>query len=242
MEYQTTFIVYIAVSAYPYWAAVQDLLPYLNHIQTKSVPSWLLSWTAAAFNLKMVLHALHVFPYSCCGTFKQGDGTPRLFRKQYLLPCRQWFSRFPLPLNKSLDSILSKSGQGHGRSFSSHLWFSLWPFLYHQSVGNSYIDWTFHIHLPQRQVNSPRLGSFGIFHCAPLCAVAPVCPGPLSFISYNFSYRLETNNAFEHTDWGVIAPGSIFCPSGRTIILNDFAQEAFHHPSNCQFVKYLIFF
>jgi hypothetical protein len=48
MEYQTTFIVHIAVSAYPYWAAVQDLLPYLNHSQAKSVPSRLLSWTAAA--------------------------------------------------------------------------------------------------------------------------------------------------------------------------------------------------
>jgi hypothetical protein len=33
-------------------------------------------------------------PQKCCGIFKQGNGTPRLFKKQYLLACRQQLSGF----------------------------------------------------------------------------------------------------------------------------------------------------
>jgi hypothetical protein len=72
VEYQTTFIVYIAVSAYPYWAAAQDLLPYLNHSQAKSVPSGLLSWTAAALAVWKCCYMLCFLclPRYCWGIFK----------------------------------------------------------------------------------------------------------------------------------------------------------------------------
>jgi hypothetical protein len=45
--------------------------------------------------------------------------------------------------------------------------------------------------------------------------------GPYSFISYDFNYCLETNNVVKHINRGAIALESIFCPSGRTTILND---------------------
>jgi hypothetical protein len=51
--------------------------------------------------------------------------------------------------------------------------------------------------------------------------------GICSFISYNFNYYLEPNNAVEHIDWGVITPESIFCPSGRIIILDDSLKRPF---------------
>jgi hypothetical protein len=41
-------------------------------------------WTAKSMSLKRW----------CCGIFKQGNGTPRLFRKQCLLACGQWLSGF----------------------------------------------------------------------------------------------------------------------------------------------------
>jgi hypothetical protein len=76
------------------------------------------------------------------------------------------------------------------------------------------------MHLLQKQVNSLRLGNFGILHGVPLLSGQYV-KGSCSFISYNFNYCLEPNNAVEHINWDVIGIGLIFCRSGRTIILND---------------------
>jgi hypothetical protein len=61
--------------------------------------------------------------------------------------------------------------------------------------------------------------------------------GSCSFVSYNFNYHLEPNNAVEHINRGVIASRSIFYPSGRTIILNDSLGRPF-----IIFVKYPISF
>jgi hypothetical protein len=69
---------------------------------------------------------------------------------------------------------------------------------------------------------------------APLCAVWLYVKSPCSFISYNFNYCLELNNAVKHINWGLMAPGPIFCPSGRTINTGWFTWEATHHPSNYQ--------
>jgi hypothetical protein len=51
--------------------------------------------------------------------------------------------------------------------------------------------------------------------------------GPCSFISCNFNYHLEPNNAVEQINQGVIVPGPIFCPSGKTIILDDSLRRPF---------------
>jgi hypothetical protein len=54
-----------------------------------------------------------------------------------------------------------------------------------------------------------------------------VCRGLLCFISYNFSCCLQSDDAVEHINWGVTAPGSMFCPSGRTTVLNDLLGRPF---------------
>jgi hypothetical protein len=44
--------------------------------------------------LKIYMFNLLKSEQKCCGIFKQGNRTPRLFRKQYLLACQQQLSRF----------------------------------------------------------------------------------------------------------------------------------------------------
>jgi hypothetical protein len=48
-----------------------------------------------------------------------------------------------------------------------------------------------------------------------------------SFISHNFNNSLQPDDAVEHIYRGVIAPGPIFCPSSRTIVLDDSLRRPF---------------
>jgi hypothetical protein len=125
------------------------------------------------------------------------------------------------------DSILFKSAWGQGQFSSLGLWCLLLPFLHHQFVNTSFLDWIFHIHLPWRQVNSLRLSGFG--YCIAYLCMLPgqYVKGSCSFISYDFSDCLKPNSVVEHINQGAIAPGSIFCPSDRTIILNDSLRRPF---------------
>jgi hypothetical protein len=47
------------------------------------------------------------------------------------------------------------------------------------------------------------------------------------FTSYNFNNSLQPDDAIEHIYWGTIAPGPVFCPSGRTIVLDDLLRRPF---------------
>jgi hypothetical protein len=49
----------------------------------------------------------------------------------------------------------------------------------------------------------------------------PQIESSCSFISYNVNNSLQPDDVVEHIYRGAIAPGHIFCPSGRTIVLDD---------------------
>jgi hypothetical protein len=51
--------------------------------------------------------------------------------------------------------------------------------------------------------------------------------GSCSFISYNFSNSLQPDDAVEHIYRGAIAPGPVFCPGGKTIVLDNFLRRPF---------------
>jgi hypothetical protein len=48
-----------------------------------------------------------------------------------------------------------------------------------------------------------------------------------SFISYNFNNSLQPDDVVKFIYRGAIAPGPVFCPGGRTIVLDNSLRRPF---------------